>query len=831
MDVEAPSSVTVTDFPEGGDGMCTLCGTTLGRFTVDGAWNGRTLSFCCHGCRMVFEILFQRPGGPPEDYRQTDLYRACIEAGIVPRRAGESPAAVEPLLGTGSLEHEKTEDIFRDTLELTFRVAGMWCVTCGVLVESVLRGMPGVVDARVSFFSDSAHVRYLPHLTSPGTILDRVSRLGYSAVVHTDESSITGERRSLQIRLGVAAILTANVMMISWALYFGFFQELTEEEVRFLSWPLWLLSTPVVFHAGAPILKKAFRGVRWGAVSLETLIAVGCLSAYGFSMLQMLAGSLHVYFDTASMLVTLVLLGRTIEAGARERVSRGVTDLLDSGGAKVRVIRDGREVWTASGAVAVGEEYAIGEGERVPIDGRVVAGTAHVDESFLTGESRPVFKGPGDEILTGSRVLGGGLRARVVRPVRESLLEQMITIIRNALDAKTPGEQTADRCMRWIVPTVLVLACMTAAWVRAAGAPLEEAWQRGLAVLVITCPCALGIAVPLAKVATIGAGRRRGLIFRDFDALERVASLNTYVFDKTGTVTEGAFTWRGLETFEAEETEVLRRLGAVEAFSDHLIAREVVRQCRERGLTPGDCRDFTEFEGRGVSGVVAGEAVRVGNRRFMLESGCDIPRELDEKALQQEKLGMTTSFFAWDGKVQGFLWLGDSVRPDSLPAVRTLQTRGARIVLLSGDSDATTRAVAELLEICEVRASMLPADKADFVKALQTDGGRVGMVGDGINDAPALARADVAFTVGTGAELLREVSGVTLLKGEMSLLLDAIAMAKFHGRIAAQNLFFAFAYNGVAIPVAMAGYLNPMLAVVAMFLSSLTVIANTLRIK
>ncbi|MCU0573901.1 MAG: cation-translocating P-type ATPase [Syntrophobacteraceae bacterium] len=821
---------------------CDLCGASVGRALVELPQGGRRLSFCCHGCRMVFEILFNRPEGPPEDYRATALYRACVEAGIVPAPPWEH-APPEPRKGGFNQEPETSNQkllvagegaespgIPGDSLAFTFHVAGMWCTTCAVLVESVLRRTRGVVDAGVSFFSDSAQVRYLPGVISPPDILDRVSRLGYAALPDADDSETARERKSLQIRLGVAAILTANIMMIAWGLYFGFFEDLGEDDVRTLSWPLWLLSTPVVFYAGAPILSKAIRGIRWGAVSMETLIAIGCLSAYFFSIHQMISGSPHVYFDTASMLVTLVLLGKSIEAGARDNVSRGVTELLRAAGGKVRVIRSGRETWIPGGRVSVGEVFLVREGERVPIDGEIAEGAADVDDSCLTGESRPASRQPPDEILNGSLVLNGALLARVLRPVRDSLLQQMISVIQEALAAKVPAEEMADRVIRWIVPSVVVLASITGAWVWAAGGPFEEAWRRGLSVLVITCPCALGIAIPLAKVATIGAGKVRGLIVRDLDALERIDSLNAFVFDKTGTVTEGVFTLRGIEAPFTGETEVLRRLGAVEACSGHLIAREIARQCTEMGIEPGECSEFQDFQGMGVRGIVDGREIRVGNRRFMNEGGYVIAPELDEHALRKESQGMTTPFFAWDGRVRGFLWLGDAVRAGSLEAIAGLQAQGARVLLVSGDSSETTRSVADALRIGEFMGAMRPADKAGLVKSLQREGLRVAMVGDGINDAPALSLADVAFTVGSGASLPRQVSAVTLLKGELSGVLDAMSLSRLHGRIAAQNLFFAFAYNGLAIPVAMAGFLNPIMAVVAMFLSSITVIANTSRI-
>ncbi len=801
---------------------CALCGASVGRSRIEVLVDGQTLHFCCPGCQMVFDILFHRPEGPPVDYRDTDLYRACIEAGIIPEPPGE--AGVRAAVVNPHAEKPESGE------ELVFHVGGMWCTTCALLVESILRTTQGVLDARVFFLSDQAHVEYLPQRTSPERILERVSRLGYTALQAADESESARERRSLQVRLGVAAILTANVMMISWALYLGFLEDLGADGVQVLSWVLWLLSTPVVFYAGAPILNKAFRGIRWGAVSMETLIAVGSLTAYFFSVLQTLSGSLHVYYDTASMLVTLVLLGKTIEAGARDNVSRGVTELLRAAGEKARVLRNGRESWTASADVRVGDEFLVVEGERVPMDGDVLEGKADVDESCLTGESKPVRKKPPDEILNGALVLNGTLRARVVRPGRESAIQQMISLIREAMASKAPAEQMADRVIRWIVPSVIVLASASSLWTWTHGTSIEDALQRGLTVLVITCPCALGIAIPLAKVASISAGKLRGLIIRDPGALDRLKNLDAFVFDKTGTVTEGVFTLHKIVAPGHSEIEVLERLGAVEACSDHLIAREVVRKCGQMGIEPAECTDFETYEGMGVGGRVDGDEIFIGNRLFMAERGCDIPHDLDDQSVQMESEGMSTAFFAWGGPVRGFLCLGDRMREGSLETIRRLRGSGKRICLISGDSVETTRAVSGALGIAELRGGMRPSDKAEFVSSLQQEGYRVAVVGDGINDAPALAQAEVAFTVGSGANLLREVSAITLLGGNIAGILDSMSLARLHVSVSGQNLCFAFAYNFLAIPIAMAGFLNPIIAVLAMFLSSLTVVGNTLRI-
>jgi heavy metal translocating P-type ATPase len=660
--------------------------------------------------------------------------------------------------------------------------------------------------------------------------MEKVSGLGYSVSPSFDESEVSGERRDLLMRLCISSVLTVNVMMIACALYFGFFEDLGDEGVRTLSWLLWLLATPVVFHGGGPILNKAMAGARRGNASMETLIAIGSVTAYFYSTCQTIMGSLHVYFDTATMLVTLVLLGKFIESGARQRVSRQVTELLRAAGEKVRLLDGGREKWASSGQVGLGQEFLIRAGERVVMDGEILEGMADVDESFLTGESRPVRKRIRGEILSGSVVLNGELRARATRLDHQTMLRQMISVIQDSLAAKVPAEQMADAVIRWIVPVVIALALVTAVGVTVAGSALEEAVRRGLTVLVITCPCALGIAVPLAKVATISLARACGLIIRDPGALERIHSLDAFVFDKTGTVTEGSFGLRRILAPRARETDVLRRLGAVEARSDHLIAREILRKCGEAGIDLPECTAFEAYDGMGVLGSAGVEQIGIGNRRFMAERGHAIPSEMEMEASRFELQGMTTAFFSWDDSVQGVLILGDDIRAGSRETLEALHASGAGLWMISGDAPQTTGAISSSLPLNGFVGGMLPPEKADFVMKLRREGFRVGVVGDGINDAPALAAADVAFTVGNGADLLREVSSVTLSQRSIGGLLDAVALSKLHARISVQNLFFAFAYNALAIPIAVAGLLNPIIAVVAMFLSSLTVVANTLRI-
>jgi heavy metal translocating P-type ATPase len=821
--------------------------------------NGEELRFCCPGCLNVFRILFHGPDGPPEDYRQTELYRACVASGLIPRgpddpepdetRANPNPSA--------SLSQIQTfdEELAR---ELTLRIEGMWCTACSWLLEEVLRTTEGILDVQVFFLSDLAKIKYLPHRLDLDEVLARIAGLGYRASVFDERSEGSGEKKDLLLRLGVAAILTTNVMMISFALYAGFFEDLGQEGIRCLSYPLWALATPVIFYAGFPILKRACAGIRFAALTMDTLIAVGALSAYFYSVVQILDGSIHVYFDTASMLITLVLLGKYIETQAREKVSLGILELFELARSKARIFVEGIERWVCADAVQAGDELQVLAGERVPVDGRIISGRAGLDESILTGESRPVKKDLGDEVFSGSLVLDGQLQLRATRTGTESSVSQMVGLMQEALTRKNPVELLADRITRWFVPAIICLAAATAIHGALWGSfSMDESLLRAVTVLVITCPCALGIATPLAKVAAIGVGRAMGILVRDSAALERAKDLDVILFDKTGTLTEGNFSLRQIVTMGSlDAKEALCALAAVEVHSDHFLAREILRKAVQRaevrwsalsfngsdgtGAEMSAAFDFAEhpsadqyefFEGLGVKGVVREREVLIGNRAFMQSRSLSFPVQLDQRAGSAESAGSTVVFFSWDGQIQGFLVFGDSIKAGAFGAIERLHGKGIETRLVSGDSQATTCAVARELGISHPAGQTLPRDKLQLVKKLQEEGRRVGMVGDGINDAAALAQADVGFALGAGADIARKASDITLLSEDPARIVESLELSTLTSRIIRQNLFFAFFYNLLGIPLAVSGLLNPMVAVVAMFASSLTVVANTLRIS
>lgn len=807
---------------------CRLCGLPVGRSNLSLSVAGRNVPFCCPGCMYVFQILYNSPGGIPEDYRNTELYRACVAAGLIPPADGEPAVTDQP--ETTPLDTPEMAAI-REGLsqEISIRIEGMWCVACSWLIEQLLRKMEGVLSASIFFFSDIARIKYMPHVTRPEKIMEAISRFGYRA--HPVEQGLeSGENRSLAVRLGISAILSMNIMMISLALYSELFGEVGQEGAVYFAYILWVMATPVVFFSGWPIIRKGFWAIRFLNPGMDTLIAIAALAAYFYSLNAMLRGSALVYFDTASMLVTLVLLGRFIESRAKEKIAEGITALFHAAEGKVRLLCEGREVWTASDKVKPGDSFLVFPGERVPVDGHIVSGEALLDESIITGESHPVKKGPGASLPAGALFLDGTVTLEVARPGNESSLSQILSLIQEALSIKNSFELLADRLMRVLVPALLLIAGCIALFLPAASVPPDEAFLRGLTVLLITCPCALGIATPLAKVAAITRARRSGILIRNPSALERADKLDVMIFDKTGTITEGRYALRQIKVLEGSEEDALRRVASAEAGSDHFLARELVGVARKKSLVLEKPLSFISLDGMGVKAVTAEGEILVGNRRLMAGHALTIPAVLEEDTRTLEEQGYTTLFFAWNGKVKGRLALGDKIKDRAREIVSRLRAEGIATWLVSGDSEATTQAVSLAAGVDHFAGQAMPQDKVEIVKDFQSRGLRVAMAGDGINDAAALARSDLGISVGSGANIIRECSDAAVFGDNLQRVYELIALSRFTFRIIRQNLFFAFFYNMIGIPLAAAGLLTPLIAALAMFASSATVVFNTLRI-
>ena len=818
---------------------CDLCGLPLGRAKTLQKIGKETFHFCCSGCRQVFIILSSHPDGRPGNFRETDLYRACLLAGIIPGnqddltfRDFEIPAAEE-----GKALQSLNPDLDPNTkqnlsLDLSLQVQGMWCPACCWLIEQVLRRTKGILEARVSFLSDRVNLRYLPHQLSPTEIMERISKLGYHPSLQLEQEAIALEKKDLLVRLGISAILTVNIMMVSFALYIGLFRDLSPEVISYFSYPIWLMATPVLLYGGLPILKKGIAGFLYRSPTMESLIFVASLSAYLYSLYRMSQGSLHLYFDTASMLITLVLLGRWIEIHVRGKVAGGMAGLSQLTRQKVRLLDQERERWVSSDGVSPGDSFVVFAGERVPLDGKVLEGRGDMDESVLTGEARPVHKDPGDEVKAGAFLLSGEINVRTTRTGRESSLGQIIALMQGAIEKKNPAEIMADRITRWFVPTILAIAGATGLYLWLLSSTGDEVFLRSLAVLAIACPCSLGIATPIVKLASVGLAKSQGMLVRDPAALEKMKDLDVLVFDKTGTLTEGHFHLQEMVNDEGTGPgQALPLIASVEVHSDHFLAREVLRKVRGKSLKLEEVEGFESLDGMGVKGRVLGREIFIGNRKLMGWQGLEISAALEKRAEEAETRGMTAVFAGWEGKVQSLLLFGDSLRKGIREMVEGVHARGIKTWVVSGDSRATTESVSRQSGIPEFRSEALPQDKVELIRTLQAAGWRVGMVGDGINDAAALAQADVGFALGAGSNIIQEASDFTLLSSDPGKVLDALELSSKAVGAIRQNLFFAFFYNSFGIPLAMAGWLNPLIAAFAMFASSLTVIGNALRIS
>ena len=805
---------------------CDLCGLPVRSDAFDQAFEDRTYRFCCAGCRMVFTMLMEAADAPdPSRFKESDLYRECVAAGVV-------PASEEDLERINRAAEEKSaaQDASDERATLAFEavVEGMWCPACAWVIGHALERLDGIREVACDFSTDRLRCRYDPVRTAPVQIRQRIERLGYRAL-SDDGSSGEHALRSDFVRLAITALLSANVMMLSWSLYSGFFTELTPKGIAYISWPIFVMATIAMAYGGGPVLRKAWSGVRHAAPGMEVLIMLGAGSAYLYSLVNWWRGSLHLYFDTASMLITLLLLGKLLEARAKQRVRQDLEGFLSLQPTKVRLCSDafpkGRYVHIDQ--LGAGDLFKVGPGEVVPADGRIVAGGGRLDASAITGEPEPVALEPGDGVTSGSRVVSGDLTVRAEQVGDRALLGQMIAVVRKGLAQRTALESRTDRWLAAFVPIIALLALATGTVGYLLGLSMEQALVRTVTVLVIACPCALGIAIPLARVVGIAGAGRQGLLVRDFDAFEQAGGIDTVVFDKTGTVTRGQWTLERIERQgDLSEAFLLALALGLEAGVDHAVAHALRTYAGQRGVEAAEVTDVQACPD-GLRGRYRGQIAQIGSGHLVTGKKDPTGHGADENA-SDAAVDLSVVLLSLDGTVQAGFYFGDTLREGMAEMIQQLKRRGLTPHLLSGDAAQATMSVAAAIGIENATGRLLPHEKADYVETLQTGGRRVAMIGDGVNDAPALACADLAVAVHSGSPLARHAAGVTLMQGDPSQLLDFLNWAARVDRKVSQNLWCALVYNAVSIPVAMAGLLSPLVAVTAMLLSSLTVIGNTL---
>ncbi|MGI8624031.1 MAG: heavy metal translocating P-type ATPase, partial [Solirubrobacteraceae bacterium] len=713
---------------------------------------------------------------------------------------------------------------------LELPVQGMTCASCANRIERKLNTLDGV-RATVNYATEKAAVEFDPAQVTPEQLVSAVAASGYKAKLPASpQASVAGTTevaseaddptRALRQRLIGAAAFSIPLLVISMV-----------SPLQFNNWQ-WLalqLATPVVFWAGWPFHRTAWRNLRHATAAMDTLISVGTLAAWGWSVVALFfldagrpamhmafevvlgrgAATSQIYLDTAGVVTTLILAGRYFEARAKRRAGAALAALLELGAKDVAVLQaDGSERRVAVEELQVGDRFVVRPGEKVATDGTVEEGTSAVDESLLTGESVPVEKRPDDETVGASVNAGGRLVIRATKIGNDTALAQIARLVEHAQTGKAPVQRLADRISAVFVPVILVLAAATLGFWLARGAGVAFAFSAAVAVLVIACPCALGLATPTALLVGTGRGAQLGLLIKGPEVLESTRSVDTIVLDKTGTVTAGQMSLVSVAVAEGTNPDdALRHVGALEDASEHPIAQAIAKAARDHlGALP-PVEGFANREGLGVEGVVDGQALVVGRPSLLADWAMHLPPQLEHARQAAEREGKTAIAAGWDGQARAVFTDADTIKPTSAEAVKRLKELGLRPVLLTGDNEATARAVAAEVGIDEVIAEVMPADKAAVVRRLQDDGRVVAMVGDGVNDAPALAQADLGLAIGTGTDVAIQASDLTLVSGDLRGTADAIRLARRTLATIKGNLFWAFAYNVAAVPLAALGYL------------------------
>ncbi len=760
------------------------------------------------------------------------------------------------------------------TTESTFPVEGMHCAACSAAVERALRNAEGVDEVQVSLPTEEARIRWSGEGVSPETLARIVEEAGYRMVVPTEGGEAPEgieareerrgrereeEARALFRRFWVGAALSIPIVLLGHHEFVPGLRQLPHDAMRGLWAVSGLLTLPIMTWVGGRFFTRGFAALRRRQPNMDSLVAMGTGAAFLYSVMAVGApglfpeGTAHPFFEAAAVIITLVILGQALEARARGTTSKSLRALLDLRPQVARVIRDGEEVEVEAARVQVGDILVVRPGERVPVDGVLVEGRSSVDESMVTGESIPVDKATGDGVTGGTLNRAGSFRMEAKRVGSDTALARIVDLVREAQASKPPIQRLVDRVSGVFVPVVIVIALVTfAVWLMVGPDPaLNYAVVVAVAVLVIACPCALGLATPISVMIAVGNAARSGILVRNGEALQKARKLTTVVLDKTGTVTRGEPRLTRLERIGAEgppeasplpedpiDDALLALVAGAEAGSEHPLGKSVVEAARERGVPVPAATDFEAVMGRGVRAEVEGSEVRVGTPRFLEESGIEVTSGVLARMEAVAEAGQTPSLVAISCEVTAILAWADTEKEDAAEAIARLRQMGLEVVLLTGDNERTARAVAERTGIREVRAGVLPDGKAEVIRELQSGGARVAMVGDGVNDAPALAAADVGMAMGSGTDVAMETGDITLMGESLHAVADAIDLSRAAVRNMKQNLFGAFIYNTAAIPVA-AGVLypffgillSPMIAGAAMAFSSVTVVTNANRLR
>lgn len=731
-------------------------------------------------------------------------------------------------------------DVVTNKTELI--LTGMTCAACAARIEKGLNKMEGVINATVNLALEKAAVEYNPSIVSPKDMIQRVEKLGYGASVKSednDKEAVDHRLKEIKTHQGKFIFSLILSLPLLWAMvgHFSFTSFLYVPEAFMNPWVQMALATPVQFFIGKQFYVGAFKALRNKSANMDVLVALGTSAAYFYSVylaiesIENKTHSVDLYFETSAILITLIILGKLFEAKAKGRSSEAIKKLMGLQAKTATVLRDGVEKEIPLEEVVTGDILLVKPGEKVPVDGKILEGRTALDESMITGESVPVDKTIGDTVIGATINKNGFIKIKATKVGKDTALAQIIKVVEEAQGSKAPIQRLADSISGIFVPIVVGISVLTFfvwyLWVAPGDFP--EALEKLIAVLVIACPCALGLATPTSIMAGSGRAAEYGILFKGGEHLEMTHRIDTVVLDKTGTITNGAPVLTDVIT-EMDEAEFLALVGSAEKQSEHSLAQAVIDGIKERKIALEDAEDFEAIPGHGIKAMVDGKEVIIGTRRLMNQYNVNIEHVLDQMD-SLEKQGKTAMLAAINGSFAGIVAVADTIKETSAEAVQRLKEMGLEIIMITGDNEQTARAIAKQAGIEHVIAEVLPEGKAEEVKKLQQQGKKVAMVGDGINDAPALAIADIGMAIGTGTDVAMEAADITLIRGDLNSIADAIFMSKITIRNIKQNLFWAFAYNTLGIPVAAIGFLAPWLAGAAMAFSSVSVVLNALRLQ
>ncbi len=779
----------------------------------------------CAGCARSVERAIAGVEGVGEAAVDFATERATVDLGKA--SASEIAAAIR---NAGYVAVETTREL---------DITGMTCAGCAGRVEKALAAVPGVVSASVNLAMEQATVSLLGDDVSSGDLVRAIEAAGYKATPHASDFEM--RRRNAEAReIAAAKKLRTETWLVAvstaLALPLVAMMILPPLGVSYHvpAWLQFLLAAPVQFFIGARFYVGAWRSLRDGAGNMDVLVALGTSAAFALSTWIMLRDGVethaHLYFEASAVVITLVLAGKLLESRAKRGTTLAIRELMAIRPERARVERDGHLTEVAIESVQLDDIVVVRPGERIPIDGVIEDGAADIDESVITGESVPVTKGVGDNVTSGSVNGTAVIRVKATRIGEDTTLARIVRLVENAQAGKAPVQRLVDRISEIFVPVVVGVAVIAFVGWMVAGADLATAVINAVSVLVIACPCALGLATPTAIVAGTGAAARAGILIRDVGVLEYAHLLDTIAFDKTGTLTEGAPRLAEITTFDYDEAELLRLAASLQASSEHPLAKAVIEAADQREIEYASAREVSAHVGSGITGAVEGKAICIGNRRLMQEQGIDITAA-EASLSDMESAGRTVALVAVDGTLAGALAIEDTLRPETPDAIKALNAKGLQTVMLSGDAVQVAQSIGKSAGIADVFGGLTPDNKVEKIEAMQSSGRTVAMVGDGINDAPALAAADVGIAMGSGTDAAMETAGITLMRPDPRLVAAAVDVARATWRRIRWNLFWAFAFNTVGVPLAAFGYLSPAVAGLAMAMSSVTVVTNSLLLR